>query len=97
ASTGIGRACAVALAEAGWRVLAGVRRPGDAPEKTEEVLPDGPPEEQIRDAAGLVEALDGLVNNAGIARASPLEFIPPKELRYQLAGNGVGRVPRGAG
>jgi NAD(P)-dependent dehydrogenase (short-subunit alcohol dehydrogenase family) len=69
-----------------------VRRPGDAPEKTEEVLLDVTSEEQIRDAAGLVEALDGLVNNAGIARASPLEFIPPKELRYQLEVNVVGHV-----
>jgi NAD(P)-dependent dehydrogenase (short-subunit alcohol dehydrogenase family) len=92
ASTGIGRACAVALAEAGWRVLAGVRRPGDAPEKTEEVLLDITSSEQIRDVAGLVEELDGLVNNAGIARASPLEFIPPDELRYQLEVNVVGHV-----
>lgn len=92
ASTGIGRACAVALAEAGWRVLAGVRRPGDAPEGTEEVLLDVTSAEQIRDATGLVEELDGLVNNAGIARASPLEFIPPTELRYQLEVNVVGHV-----
>lgn len=92
ASTGIGRACAVALREAGWRVLAGVRRPGDAPEGTEEVLLDVTSEEQIRDATGLVEELDGLVNNAGIARASPLEFIPSKELRYQLEVNVVGHV-----
>jgi NAD(P)-dependent dehydrogenase (short-subunit alcohol dehydrogenase family) len=92
ASTGIGRACAVALAEAGWRVLAGVRRPGDAPEKTEEVLLDITSAQQIRDVAGPVEELDGLVNNAGIARAAPLEFIPPDELRYQLEVNVVGHV-----
>jgi NAD(P)-dependent dehydrogenase (short-subunit alcohol dehydrogenase family) len=92
ASTGIGRACAVALVDAGWRVLAGVRRPGDAPERTEEVLLDVTSAEQIRAAAGLVEALDGLVNNAGIARAAPLEFIPPDELRHQLEVNVVGHV-----
>jgi NAD(P)-dependent dehydrogenase (short-subunit alcohol dehydrogenase family) len=92
ASTGIGRACAVALTDSGWRVLAGVRRAGDAPRGTEEVLLDVTSAEQIQDAAGLVEELDGLVNNAGIARAAPLEFIPPEELRYQLEVNVVGQV-----
>ena len=36
--------------------------------------------------------LDGLVNNAGIAVAAPLEFVPPEELRYQLEVNLVGQV-----
>ena len=92
ASTGIGRASALALAESGWRVLAGVRRPGDAPEGTQEVLLDVTDADQIRDAAGLVDQLDGLVNNAGIARAAPLEFIPPELLRHQLEVNLVGQV-----
>jgi NAD(P)-dependent dehydrogenase (short-subunit alcohol dehydrogenase family) len=92
ASSGIGHACAVRLAEAGWRVLAGVRRPGDAPEGTEEVLLDVTDADQIRAAAGRVEELDGLVNNAGIALAAPLEFVPPEELRHQLEVNLVGQV-----
>src|SRR4029450_8433146 len=69
-----------------------MRRPGDAPERTEEVLLDVTSAEQIRAAAGLVDELDGLVNNAGIARAAPLEFIPPDELRHQLEVNVVGHV-----
>ena len=92
ASSGIGQACAVRLVHSGWRVHAGVRRPGDAPDGTEEVLLDVTDAEQIRDAARLVEGLDGLVNNAGIALAAPLEFVPPEELRYQLEVNLVGQV-----
>lgn len=92
ASSGIGQACAVRLHHNGWRVLSGVRREGDAPEGTEEVLLDVTDAEQIQAAAGLVEGLDGLVNNAGIALAAPLEFIPPEELRHQLEVNLVGQV-----
>jgi NAD(P)-dependent dehydrogenase (short-subunit alcohol dehydrogenase family) len=92
ASSGIGRACAVALVGQGWRVLAGVRRDGDAPSGTEEVLLDVTAPEQIADAAGRVEELDGLVNNAGIAVAAPLEMVPPEELRYQLEVNLIGQV-----
>jgi NAD(P)-dependent dehydrogenase (short-subunit alcohol dehydrogenase family) len=92
ASSGIGQACALDLASAGWRVLAGVRCAGDAPEGTEEVLLDVTDGEQIRAAAGLVDELDGLVNNAGIAIAAPLEFVPPEELRHQLEVNLVGQV-----
>ena len=92
ASSGIGQACALRLMHAGWRVVAGVRRVGDAPEGTEEVLLDVTDAEQIRAAAGLADELDGLVNNAGIALAAPLEFVPPEELRYQLEVNLVGQV-----
>ncbi len=80
------------LARAGWRVLAGVRREGDAPEGTEEVLLDVTDPEQIRGAAERVEELDGLVNNAGIALGSPLELVPADQLRYQLEVNLVGQV-----
>lgn len=92
ASSGIGQACAVRLTHSGWRVFAGVRRAGDAPGGTEEVLLDVTDAEQIRDAAGRVDRLDGLVNNAGIALAAPLEFVPPEELRHQLEVNLVGQV-----
>ncbi|MDQ5821464.1 MAG: SDR family NAD(P)-dependent oxidoreductase, partial [Actinomycetota bacterium] len=40
ASSGIGEATARRLARSGWRVLAGVRKAGDAPEGTEEILLD---------------------------------------------------------
>jgi NAD(P)-dependent dehydrogenase (short-subunit alcohol dehydrogenase family) len=73
-------------------VLAGVRREGDAPEGTEEVLLDVTDAEQIRDAAERVDELNGLVNNAGIALGSPLELVPVDQLRHQLEVNLVGQV-----
>jgi NAD(P)-dependent dehydrogenase (short-subunit alcohol dehydrogenase family) len=92
ASSGIGEACALRLARNGWRVLAGVRKTGDAPAGTEEVLLDVTDAEQVRAAADAVERLHGLVNNAGIAIASPLEAIPLDELRRQLEVNVIGQV-----
>jgi NAD(P)-dependent dehydrogenase (short-subunit alcohol dehydrogenase family) len=92
ASSGIGEACAARLARAGWRVLAGVRRPGEAPAGTEEVQLDVTDAAQIQAAAEGVEELDALVNNAGIAIAMPLEFVPLDELRHQLEVNLVGQV-----
>jgi NAD(P)-dependent dehydrogenase (short-subunit alcohol dehydrogenase family) len=92
ASSGIGQACAVQLAQAGWHVLAGVRRAGDAPEGTVEVLLDVTDAEQIGAAAAEVDELHGLVNNAGIALAGPLELIPVDELRHQLEVNLVGQI-----
>jgi NAD(P)-dependent dehydrogenase (short-subunit alcohol dehydrogenase family) len=88
ASSGIGAACAVRLRDRGWRVLAGVRREGSAPEGTEEVLvdvTDPPPHVEL-------DELDGLVNNAGVAVAGPLEFLPADELRRQLEVNVVGQL-----
>ena len=92
ASSGIGAACASRLVSAGWRVFAGVRRVGDAPRGTEEVVLDVTSEEQIRAASKRIERLDALVNNAGIAIAMPLEFIPLQELRRQLEVNVIGQV-----
>ena len=92
ASSGIGAACAVRLAGAGWHVLAGVRRAGDAPTDTEEILLDVTDEVQVRAAAERVGELHGLVNNAGIALAVPLEFIPLQELRRQFEVNVFGQV-----
>jgi NAD(P)-dependent dehydrogenase (short-subunit alcohol dehydrogenase family) len=87
ASSGIGQATAARLARSGWRVLAGVRRAGEAPGGTEEVLLD------VTDPPMLeLDRLDGLVNNAGIAVAGPLEFLSPDELRRQLEVNVVGQL-----
>jgi NAD(P)-dependent dehydrogenase (short-subunit alcohol dehydrogenase family) len=92
ASSGIGAACAARLVGAGWRVFAGVRRAGDAPVGTDEVLLDVTDDEQVRAAAERIQQLDGLVNNAGIALAVPLEFIPLQELRRQFEVNVVGQI-----
>jgi NAD(P)-dependent dehydrogenase (short-subunit alcohol dehydrogenase family) len=91
ASSGIGAACARRLQTSGWRVFAGVRAVGDAPAGTE-VLLDVTRAEQIRAAAEEIGELDALVNNAGIAIAMPLEFLPLDELRRQLDVNVTGQV-----
>ncbi|MFL5945417.1 MAG: SDR family oxidoreductase [Gaiellaceae bacterium] len=92
ASSGIGAACAARLVGSGWRVFAGVRREGDSPAGTDEVLLDVTDADQIARAAEQIGELDALVNNAGIAIAIPLEFIPLEELRRQLEINVVGQV-----
>jgi NAD(P)-dependent dehydrogenase (short-subunit alcohol dehydrogenase family) len=92
ASSGIGEACALRLARNGWRVLACVRRSGDAPSGTEEVLLDVTDDDQVKAVADQVDELHGLVNNAGIALAVPLEFVPLDELRRQLDVNVIGQV-----
>ncbi|MBI5495000.1 MAG: SDR family oxidoreductase [Deltaproteobacteria bacterium] len=103
ASTGIGRACAQQLARAGFRVFAGVRRAEDGEALRQaaagEVVPlmlDVTRAESVRAAADTVTAavgdagLAGLVNNAGIVVAGPLEFLPVEKLRWQLEVNVVG-------
>jgi NAD(P)-dependent dehydrogenase (short-subunit alcohol dehydrogenase family) len=48
--------------------------------------------EAVRAATAGIDRLDGLVDNAGIAIASPLEFLPPGELAHQLDVNVVGQL-----
>lgn len=97
ASSGIGRASALRLARAGWRVYGGVRTAGDADELRE--LGIAPVELDVTDAAQIATVaaavgpeLDGVVDNAGIAIAAPLELVPLDELRHQLEVNVVGQV-----
>jgi NAD(P)-dependent dehydrogenase (short-subunit alcohol dehydrogenase family) len=105
ASTGIGEACAVLLDGCGYRVFAGVRRDEDgaalrakASERLTPVLLDVTDAVSVAAAAAVVRAalgeggLAGLVNNAGIAVAAPLEFIPLDALRQQLEVNVIGQV-----
>jgi NAD(P)-dependent dehydrogenase (short-subunit alcohol dehydrogenase family) len=104
ASKGIGEACVLLLAAQGYRVFAGVRREqdGEALQRAggasiTPVLLDVTDPAQIAAAAALVRnasagGLYGLVNNAGIAVAGPLEFLPPEELRRQLDVNVVGQI-----
>jgi NAD(P)-dependent dehydrogenase (short-subunit alcohol dehydrogenase family) len=73
-------------------VYATVRSPGHAPSGSEELVFDVTDPAAIAAAAARVEALDGLVENAGIAIASPLEFLPPEELTRQLDVNVVGQL-----
>lgn len=74
-------------------MFAGVREPGAAPTGTEELLLDVTDAGAIAAAAAMVgERLDGLVDNAGIAVAAPLEHIPLAELRRQLEVNVVGQL-----
>jgi NAD(P)-dependent dehydrogenase (short-subunit alcohol dehydrogenase family) len=103
-STGIGRATALRLDAAGWRVYAGVRKERDAEalaaEASDRLVPlilDVADGTSIELAAERVEAetpdgLHGLVNNAGIAVSGPLEFIPLDDFRRQLEVNLTGQV-----
>lgn len=103
ASTGIGRETALLLDRHGFTVFAGVRKASDGEELAAAasgslvpVLLDVTKPEQIAQAAALITdrtvGLAGLVNNAGIASAAPLEFVPIDDLRHQLEVNVVGQV-----
>jgi NAD(P)-dependent dehydrogenase (short-subunit alcohol dehydrogenase family) len=105
AGKGIGEACALHLAGQGHLVFAGVRKPQDGAQLRERagerIVPlqlDVTHEAELRTAAEQVadrlgeRGLTGLVNNAGIAIACPLEFLPLAELRHQLEVNVVGQV-----
>ncbi len=103
ASTGIGAACARSLDRLGFRVFAGVRRPEDgealarqASQRLTPLLLDVTDGASIAAATEVVAqavggaGLAGLVNNAGIAVAAPLEFAPLDEVRRQLEVNTIG-------
>ncbi|HWQ24196.1 MAG TPA: SDR family oxidoreductase, partial [Gaiellaceae bacterium] len=97
ASSGIGEACALRLAAAGWHVYGGVRTAAAADalraRGIEPLELDVTRQEQVAAAAEAVgPRLDGLVANAGIAIAAPLELVPLEELRRQLEVNVVGQV-----
>jgi NAD(P)-dependent dehydrogenase (short-subunit alcohol dehydrogenase family) len=104
-SSGIGRACALRLDGAGFDVFACVRKPDDgkrlrdhASERLRPLIVDVTDEESIAAAAGTVRravgdsGVAGLVNNAGMTVAGPLEFLPLDELRQQLEVNLIGQV-----
>ncbi|MER5216260.1 SDR family oxidoreductase [Streptomyces sp. NPDC002838] len=107
ASTGLGRACAIHLEQAGFRVFAGVRKESDGEELAARSahgridplridVTDGP---SIREAAAHVSGRLGadrplwaLVNNAGVCVSAPLECVSPERLRWQLDTNVVGQL-----
>ena len=101
ASRGIGRHAALALAQAGFHVLAGVRDPADAadlaalhPENLTPVTLDITRAGDITALAGALagQPLHGLVNNAGTAALGPLEYLPLDEIRAQFEVNLFGHI-----
>ncbi len=104
-STGIGAACAVLVADAGYSVFAGVRRTADADAVTRQTSGEVTPMViDITEADSIATAVEtvggivgdrgiaGLVNNAGIVRPGPLEFQPMADLRRQLEVNLFGQI-----
>lgn len=73
-------------------MYASVRARGQAPEGTTELVFDVTDPVAIGYASTVVEKLDAIVANAGIAVAGPLEFLPPQELQRQLDVNVVGQL-----
>jgi NAD(P)-dependent dehydrogenase (short-subunit alcohol dehydrogenase family) len=98
ASTGIGEATALHLKELGFDTVGAVRKEEDAQRLRQQGLRTV--RLDVTDPASIASSreelgdgpLAGLVNNAGIAVAGPLEFLPLDQLRLQLEVNLVGQV-----
>jgi NAD(P)-dependent dehydrogenase (short-subunit alcohol dehydrogenase family) len=102
ASTGIGFAISMHLARSGYTVYAGARKEGDRerleadhPRIRPIILDVTVPADLTRAVQTVREAGDtlvGLVNNAGIAVAGPLEFLPIDALRLQFEVNTIAPI-----
>tara|TARA_A100001037_G_scaffold304822_1_gene342915 strand:- start:1757 stop:2617 length:861 start_codon:yes stop_codon:yes gene_type:complete len=105
ASTGIGKACALHLDKLGYQVFAGVRTEADALSLQQAssaslttIYIDIAKSDSILSATNMIKStlksvgLYGLINNAGIVVAGPLEFIPIDALRAQLEINVIGHI-----
>ncbi len=103
ASSGIGRSIAFRLAAQGIRVVAGVRRVKDAAELRQQsdlispVMLDVTDDDSIADAVEHVDeefplGIDGLVNNAGVAVAGPVEWVTRRQWQQQYDVNVFGMV-----
>jgi NAD(P)-dependent dehydrogenase (short-subunit alcohol dehydrogenase family) len=98
ASTGIGEATALHLKQLGFDSVGAVRKEQDAERLRSQGLRTV--KLDVADPASIAAAraelgdgpLAGLVNNAGIAVAGPLEFLPLDQLRLQLEVNVVGQL-----
>jgi len=105
ASTGIGRATALALAARGFQVLAGVRseRAARALEAASDggllpIMLDVTSEDSIRAAVARAaelagaDGLSGLINNAGIVVPGPVEHVSAADWRLQFEVNFFGAI-----
>src|SRR5215210_5291715 len=98
ASTGIGEATVLHLATLGFDAVGAVRKDEDA--ERLEARGVRTVRIDVTDAGQIAAARDelagtplaGLVNNAGIAVAAPLEFLPIDRLRQQLEINLIGQA-----
>jgi len=98
ASSGIGEATALHLKELGFDPVGAVRKDADAERLESKGLRTVKLDVTDADSIAAARAslgdgpLAGLVNNAGVAVAAPLEFLPIDQLRHQLEINLVGQV-----
>lgn len=105
ASSGMGKACALRLAQAGYTVFAGVRKERDVQMFKQTGFPrlipvilDVTDGQTIADAFRMIRetvgaaGLVGLVNNAGVGVTAPMELVPLEELRRQFDINVIGQV-----
>jgi NAD(P)-dependent dehydrogenase (short-subunit alcohol dehydrogenase family) len=99
-STGIGRATALRLARAGWKVYATARRPETLAELAdagcETLALDVTDEQSMQSAVAHVEAAEGavgvLINNAGYSQSGAIETVPLDTVRRQFETNVFGLV-----
>lgn len=105
ASTGIGRASAEYLASKGWTVFAGIRNLEDVDAlqaanagDIRPLLLDVTSDSDVADAVNIVSkaldgaTLNGLVNNAGIAKMGPLAIQPQKDFEAHFSVNVFGML-----
>lgn len=99
ASSGIGHACALRCAQLGYTVFAGMRRLED--DHSFDALPnvtlvklDVTEPQSIADTLALLgdAPLAGLINNAGVGVAGPVELVPIGDWRRQFEVNVLGLV-----
>ena len=104
ASSGIGKSIARQMAESGWRVYAGVRSDDDAEQLSQINKLIFPVNLDVTDRPAIENIeiiireslrgrkLDGLVNNAGIAKPGPISLQSVETIRQHMEVNVMGAV-----